>query len=45
MLLQSVLLGKVREIYTQLSVEQASSYYTVKELILKGYELVVRISS
>ncbi|MES9950010.1 MAG: RNase H-like domain-containing protein [Candidatus Thiodiazotropha sp.] len=40
MLLQSVLLGKAREIYTQLSVEQSSSYETVKELILKGYELV-----
>ena len=40
MLLQSVLLGKAREIYTQLTVEQASSYDTVKELILKGYELV-----
>ena len=40
MLLQSVLLGKAREIYTQLTVEQASSYGTVKELILTGYELV-----
>lgn len=34
MLLQSVLLGKAREIYTQLTVEQASIYDTVKELIL-----------
>ena len=40
MLLQRVLLGKAGEIYTQLTVEQASSYDTVKELILKGYELV-----
>ena len=40
MLLQSVLVGKAREIYTQLSVEQAASYDTVKQLILKGYELV-----
>ena len=40
MLLQSVLVGKAREIYIQLSVEQATSYDTVKELILKGYELV-----
>ena len=40
MLLQSVLVGKAREIYTQLSVEQAASYDTVKELIHKGYELV-----
>ena len=34
--LQSVLIGKAREIYTQLS----HHYETVKELILKGYELV-----
>lgn len=40
MLLQSVLVGKAREIYTQLSVEQAASYDEVKDLILKGYELV-----
>ena len=33
-------MGKAREIYTQLSVEQNSNYYTVKELILKAYELV-----
>ena len=31
--------GKAREIYTQLTVEQSSSYDTVKELILKGNEL------
>ena len=40
MLLQSVLIGKAREIYTQLSEEQAASYDTVKDLILKGYEIV-----
>ena len=40
MLLQSVLSGKAREIFTQLSVDQASNYDTVKTLILKGYELV-----
>ena len=40
MLLQSVLLGKAREIYTQLSVEQAANYDFVKDIILKGYELV-----
>ena len=40
LLLQSVLIGKGREIYTQLTVEQSSNYDTVKELILKGYELV-----
>jgi len=40
MLLQSVLIGKAREIYTQLSVSQASDYDYVRELILKAYELV-----
>ena len=40
LLLQSVLIGKAREIYTQLTVEQSSSYDTVKELILKAYEMV-----
>ena len=38
--MQSVIIGKAREIYTQLTVEQSSSYDTVKELILKAYELV-----
>ena len=40
LLLQSVLIGKAREIYTHLGVEQSRHYETVKELILKGYELV-----
>ena len=40
LLLQSVSIGKAREIYTQLGVEQSHHYETVKELILKGYELV-----
>ena len=40
LLLQGVLIGKAREIYTQLGVEQSHHYETVKELILKGYELV-----
>ena len=40
LLLQSVLIGKAREIYTQLGVEQSHHYETAKELILKGYELV-----
>ena len=40
MLLQSVLVGKAREIYIQLDVEQTANYDNVKELILKGYELV-----
>ena len=39
LLLQSVLIGKAREIYTQLSVEQASNYDSVKKLILRGYKL------
>ena len=40
MLLQSVLVGKAIEIDIQLDVEQAANYDNVKELILKGYELV-----
>ena len=40
LLLQSVVIGKAREIYTQLSLEQSSDYDTVKELILKAYKLV-----
>ena len=40
LLLQSVLIGKAREIYIQLGVEQSHHYETVKELILKCYELV-----
>ena len=40
LLLQSVSIGKACEIYTQLAVEQSHHYETVKELILKGYELV-----
>lgn len=40
MFLQSVLVGKGREICTQLSVEQAANYDTTKDLILKSYEIV-----
>ena len=40
LLLQSVVIGKAREIYTQLSLKQSSDYDKVKELILKAYELV-----
>ena len=40
LLLQSVVIGKAPEIYTQLSLEQSSDYDKVKELILKAYELV-----
>ena len=35
LLLQSVVIDKAREIYTQLSLEQSSDYEKVKELILK----------
>ena len=40
LLLQSVLIGKARETYIQLGVEQSHHHETIKELILKGYELV-----
>lgn len=40
MLLRNVITRKAREIYIQLSVQQASDYDSVKQLILKGYELV-----
>ena len=40
LLLQSVVIGKARELYTQLSLEQSSDYDKVKEVILKAYELV-----
>ena len=40
LLLQSVVIGKAREIYTQLSLEQSSDYDKVKELVFKAYELV-----
>ena len=43
LLLQSVIIGKAGEIYTRLNVEQSSSYDTVKELILKAYELVPEV--
>ena len=39
-LLQSVVIGKDREIYTQLSLEQSFDFDKVKELILKAYEMV-----
>ena len=39
-LLQSVLTGKAREIYSALSVEQSAQYDHVKQVILKAYELV-----
>ena len=40
LLLQSVLVGKAREAYSALSVDQSSVYDTVKAAVLKAYELV-----
>ena len=40
LLLQSVLIGKGREIYSALSVDQSSQYEVVNGSILKAYELV-----
>ena len=40
LLLQSVVIGKALEIYTQLSLKQSSDYDKVKECILKAYESV-----
>lgn len=37
---QSVLVGKAREAYSSLSVEQSSDYEIVKHEILRAYELV-----
>jgi len=39
-LLQTVFIGKAREIYSSLSVDQSNNYEIVKESILKAYELV-----
>ncbi|XP_065893824.1 uncharacterized protein [Dysidea avara] len=40
LLLQSTLVGKTREVYSALSVDQSSVYNTIKSTILKAYELV-----
>ena len=40
LMLQSVFIGKAREIYAALAVDQSADYDIVKEAILKGYELV-----
>jgi hypothetical protein len=40
LLLQSVLRGRAQEIYSSLSITQSADYKTVKEAILKAYELV-----
>ena len=38
--MQIVIIGKALKIYTQLTVEKSCIYDTVKELMLKAYELV-----
>ena len=40
LLLQSVFIGKAREIYSFLSIEQCHDYDLVKKAVLKAYELV-----
>jgi len=40
LLLQGSLVGKARDVYTALSVDQSADYDTVKRHILKAYELV-----
>ena len=40
LLLQSVFVGKAREIYSSLSIEQCQNYDAVKKAVLKAYELV-----
>lgn len=40
LLLQSVILGKAREVYTAFSVHQSLDYDVIKGAILKAYELV-----
>ena len=40
LLLQSVLVGKAREVYSAMSIEHSSKYDLVKKAILKAYELV-----
>ena len=39
-MLQSTLVGKAREAYSALSVDQSSEYNTVKAAVLKAYELI-----
>ena len=38
-LLQKAFVGKAREIFTQLSVEQSQKYEYVKDVVLRGYQL------
>ena len=41
LLLQSVLVGKAREVYLSMTVEQSAQYDLVKSTILQAYELVL----
>ena len=41
--LQSVPVGKAREIYSAMSIEQSSQHKIVKKAILKAYELVTEV--
>ena len=40
LLLQSVFIGKARDIYSSLSIEECHDYEVVKQVVLKAYELV-----
>ena len=40
--MQSVVIGKAREIYTQLNIEQSSNHDTLKELILRHANLYLK---
>ena len=40
LLLQSILVGKAREAYAALTIEESSQYHIVKAAVLKAYELV-----
>ena len=43
LLLQSILVGKARKVYSSMSVEQSGWYELVKSIILKAYELVPEV--
>ena len=40
LLLQSILVGRTREVYAALTIEESSQYHIVKVAVLKAYELV-----
>ena len=43
LLLQSVVVGKAREVYSAMSLEHSSQYDLVKTAVLKAYELVPEV--